>query len=83
MYDGFLKFHGLAWEKPQYKITRKLPFIPLEKELDALIASTGKTISAILQILKETGMRIGEALSLEYRRFTSESELTQPNSMIN
>jgi len=83
VYDGFLKFHGLAWEKPQCKITRKLPFIPLEKELDSLIASTGKTISAILQILKETGMRIGEALSLEYRRFTSESELTQPNSMIN
>lgn len=61
-----MRFQGLTWEKPTYKFTRKLPFIPLEKEIDALIACTGKNISALLQLLKETGMRIGEALRLKW-----------------
>jgi len=66
VYDGFLKFQGLTWEKPKYKFTRKIPFIPLENEIDALIACTGKNISTLLQLLKETGMRIGEALRLKW-----------------
>lgn len=41
-----------------------MPFIPLESELDALIASSGKKTSAILELLKETGMRSGEAWRL-------------------
>jgi len=38
----------------------------LESEIDALIACSGKKISALLQLLKETGMRIGEALRLKW-----------------
>jgi integrase len=44
-----------------------------------LIASTGKTISAILQILKETGMRIREALSLELTDIDFERNAITPN----
>jgi len=66
VYNGFAKFHGITWEKPNYKFSRKLPFIPLESEIDALIACSGKKISALLQLLKETGMRIGEALRLKW-----------------
>ncbi|MCJ7431121.1 site-specific integrase [Candidatus Bathyarchaeota archaeon] len=41
-----------------------MPFIPLESELDALIAASGKKTSTILELLKETGMRSGEAWRL-------------------
>lgn len=46
--------------------TKEIPFIPLEKEIDALIAGCGKKVAASLQLLKETGMRIGEAWRLRW-----------------
>jgi len=60
-YTLFLKVNGLTWEKPKCKVTRKIPFIPTEKELDSLIAGCGKKTAAFLQLLKETAMRSGEA----------------------
>jgi integrase len=51
---------GLTWEIPQYKRNETLPFVPTEKETDALISGTSKKVSITLQTLKETGFRIGE-----------------------
>jgi len=65
-YNRFLKMLGLKWEKPIYKPVRKLPFIPTEKEIDNLIAGCGKKTSTYLQLLKETGMRSGEANNLKW-----------------
>jgi integrase/recombinase XerD len=47
-------------------INRKLPFIPTEKELDCLIAGTGRKTSVFLQTLKETAMRSGECSRLKW-----------------
>jgi len=55
-----------AWEPPIYRTARKLPFIPLESEIDALIAMGNKRMATILQLLKESGTRIGEALRLRW-----------------
>lgn len=63
-YDLFLKMNGQTWNPPRCKVTRKLPFIPAEKEIDALISGCGKKTSVFLQLLKETGMRCGEANKL-------------------
>ena len=65
-YTAFLEMEGLTWEPPRYKQREKLPFIPLEKEIDALIAGCGKKAATTLQLLKETGMRIGEAWKLTW-----------------
>ena len=65
-YNSFAKMNGIEWDPPRYKPTAKLPFIPLESEINALIASTGKKMGCLLQLLKETGMRIGEALALKW-----------------
>ncbi|MDH5690602.1 MAG: tyrosine-type recombinase/integrase [Candidatus Bathyarchaeota archaeon] len=65
-YNCFAKMNGITWNPPKYKPTGKLPFIPLESEIDALIASTGNKMGCLLQLLKETGMRIGEALALRW-----------------
>jgi hypothetical protein len=37
----------------------------MESEIDQLIAGCGKHTSIVLQTLKETGMRIGEAVRLK------------------
>lgn len=44
----------------------KIPFIPLEEELDQLIAALTLMLSVFCQILKETGARAGEAAKLEW-----------------
>jgi integrase len=64
-YTLFLKTQGMKWDPPMCKVTRKLPFIPTERELDDLIAGCGKKTTAFLQLLKETAMRKGEASSLK------------------
>jgi len=65
-YDTFAKFMGIRWTRPKYETTRKFPLIPLEKEIDQLIYGTGKKVSVVLEIIKETAMRIGEVLRLEW-----------------
>jgi len=59
-YTAFLTFKGETWKAPKYTKIDKFPFIPTEQEIDLLIAHCGKTTSTVLQMLKETGMRIGE-----------------------
>ena len=65
-YSKFAEMHKLQWEKPKVKRVRPLPFIPLERELDDLIAAANKKTACFLQLLKETGMRAGEALRLKW-----------------
>lgn len=78
-YSSFLKMKGLTWVPPKVNIVRKLPFIPLEEELDALIAGCGPKTSTLLQLLKETGMRIGEALRLTWREVDFERRVITLN----
>jgi integrase len=65
-YKKFAAFHNISWTLPKHEVNRKLPFIPLEKKIDDLIASCGKRMATVLQLLKDTGMRIGEALDLQW-----------------
>jgi integrase len=66
-YTLFLTILGKSWEPPRcHRPTRKLPFIPMESEIDQLIAACGKKTSTFLQTLKETAMRSGEANRLEW-----------------
>jgi integrase len=65
-YSKFAETYGLAWRKPKVKRARRLPFIPLERELDDLIAASSRRTAAFLQLLKESGMRAGEALKLKW-----------------
>jgi integrase len=66
-YTKFLKFLGLTWSPPKYTITRKIPFIPTEQEIDDLIAGCPNTVATFLQLLKETAMRSGEAKRLKWK----------------
>ncbi|MDI6847764.1 MAG: tyrosine-type recombinase/integrase [Candidatus Bathyarchaeia archaeon] len=66
VYNSFVKFINLQFEPPVFKSAEKLPFIPTEKEIDQLIAGCGPKTSTFLQLLKETGMRAGEAVQLKW-----------------
>ena len=71
-YSMFLKLNKLSWEKPKCNVTRSIPFIPTEQEIDALVSASGKKLSAFLLLLKETAMRRGEAKRLEWINVDSE-----------
>jgi integrase/predicted RNA-binding Zn-ribbon protein involved in translation (DUF1610 family) len=73
-YTGFLKMHGGVWQPPKYKPVRKLPFIPTEKEIDELVAACNKKTATFLQLLKETGVRSGEAWMLKWIDFDFEGK---------
>jgi len=66
VYGGFLSWLGITWRKPKYKQQKTERWLPRDEEIDALIASSGKKVATVLTLLKETGMRIGEALRLEW-----------------
>jgi len=65
-YSTFLRMTGGSWTPPRYKRVEKLPWIPLEHEVDQLIAGCSKRVATFLQLLKETGMRPGEAWRLKW-----------------
>ena len=68
-YSLFLKMQGFTWNPPKYKNVKKLPFIPTEQEIDSLIAGSNRKTAIFLRLLKETGMRCGEAFMLKWTDF--------------
>jgi integrase len=79
-YTAFLRMQGKTWESPSYEAARKLPFIPTEQELDSLIAGCGKRTATFLQLLKETGMRCGEAVRMKWIDVDFERSIITLNS---
>lgn len=73
-YQKYAVLNNIKWLPPKYAQTRKLPFIPLEKEIDELITCVGRKMSVLLQCLKETGARIGEALRIEWNDVDTEKK---------
>ena len=65
-YSIYLKMKGGTWNPPLYKRVERLPWIPTEREIDQLIAGCSRRIGTFLQMLKETGMRPGEAWLLKW-----------------
>ncbi|MCW4046853.1 MAG: tyrosine-type recombinase/integrase [Candidatus Bathyarchaeota archaeon] len=65
-YNSFLQMQEIKWTPPIYKRIRELPFIPTETEIDQLIAGCNKRMATFLQLLKETGIRCGEACQLKW-----------------
>ncbi len=65
-YQSFTKTYSIPWTPIRVKCESKQPFIPLESEIDQLIAKCGKRTATFLQVLKDTGARCGEIKSLKW-----------------
>jgi len=74
-YTLFLKINGVTWEKPKCKTERKNPFIPRQEEINDLIAGSPQTVATLLQLLRETGARVGEALRLKWTDIDFEKQI--------
>jgi len=70
IYNRFLEMLGKTWIPPSYTTkTRKLPYIPLESDVDQLIAACRHKLGTFTQLIKETGIRPGEAWTLKWIDF--------------
>ncbi|MCJ7470201.1 site-specific integrase, partial [Candidatus Bathyarchaeota archaeon] len=78
-YNLYAKKYGITWQKPKTRFTRKIPFIPKEDELDALIAGSHRKLSTFLQLLKETATRSGEATKLSWTDLDEERRIITLN----
>jgi len=66
-YRDYLNMIGLKDVRlPHIRREEKLPFIPLEKELDAIISCARRKTSAFLMLLKDTAVRPIEAWMLKW-----------------
>jgi integrase len=65
-YRSFTKTFNIPWIPVKVRYEPRQPFIPLESELDQLIAACGKRTATFLQVLKDTGARAGEACKLKW-----------------
>jgi integrase len=84
-YATFALMMKITWDPPNYKQTQSLPFIPTETEIDQLIAGCGKKTATLLQTIKETAVRVGEAWRLKWtdidmKRNTIRVNLPEKNS---
>jgi len=68
----FYKLKRIPFEIPRYYRIDTIPFVPQESEIDQLISGCGEKTAAFLQLLKETGMRPGEAWMLRWKDFDFE-----------
>lgn len=79
-YSAYLSWQGKNWKAPKYRVTSPIPeFIPTEEEIDQLVAGCGKKIATILQVLKETGMRIGECMRLAWTSLNDKDNILTLN----
>jgi integrase len=80
-YTAFLLWQDKTWKPPKYTARSPIPeFIPTEQEIDHLIAGCGRKTAAILQTIKETGMRIGECLSLTWTALNDKADILTLNT---
>ena len=65
-YKAYTLYKKIEWQMPKITVPNKEPFLPLEEEVRQLVAGSGKKTSTLIQLLFETGVRIGEATSLKW-----------------
>jgi integrase len=63
---AYYKFLGKQWTPPKYQADSRIPFIPTEKEIDALIANAYTKYATALQTLKETACRTDELFKIQW-----------------
>jgi integrase len=79
-YKSYTKFSNIAWQPIRIRYQPKQPFIPLESELDQLIAGSGKRTATFLQVLKDTGARAGEVCKLRWTDVNRENNTISINT---
>jgi integrase/recombinase XerD len=76
VYRDWCQFNRFDYEITKYPKETKIPYVPLEKDIDILIAGfKNSKYAPMLQLLKESGFRPAEAFRLTPNDFDVEQQL--------
>ena len=78
-YYKFCKWKGIAFDYVRYRREDRLPYVPFEKDIEALTALPRK-LGIFTLTVKGTGARAGEAWNLEWLNINSEENSIIINS---
>jgi len=78
-YNRFCKQHSIKWDKPRYRRTEKIPYVPTENDIDQLIGGMSSRLGTILLFIKETGCRLGEMWTIKWDDIRPEKSLVVIN----
>jgi integrase len=65
-YANYCRWKRIPFVKPRYRRIDRLPMIPLEKDIEALIAALPKKVGIFTRTIYETGARCGEIWALKW-----------------
>jgi len=65
-YANYCQWKKISFIKPRYHRIDKLPIIPLEKDIEALISALPRKVSILTRTIYETGARCGEVWGLKW-----------------
>jgi integrase len=79
-YDKYVQLHKLQWKRPKYYQRQKLPKIPLEQDINAIITSASRKLAPAIAISKDTGLRPIEVTELTLRHLDLNKGIIYPES---
>jgi integrase len=79
-YDIYVNYHGLKWERPKYWVPQKVPKIPLEKHIEAIIGCACQKTATATAISKDTGLRPIELMRITLRDIDLEQKTINPET---
>lgn len=65
-YANYCRWKKLSFSKPRYRRQDKLPYIPLQKDIEALLGALPKKTGIFTRAIYETGARAGEIWNLKW-----------------
>jgi integrase len=78
-YTAFTKAFNISWIPIKTHYEPKQPFVPLEEEIDLLIAACGRISGTFIQIAKDSGARAGEISHLKWTDVNSKNNTISIN----
>jgi len=80
VYARYCKWKNIPFSKPRYKREDRLPYVPLELDIEALVSALPKKLSIFTRTLKETGARPGELWRVKWIDIDSQSSTLTINN---
>jgi integrase len=65
-YANYCRWKNLPFSKPRYQRQDKLPYVPLQKDIEALLSALPKKTGIFTRAIYETGARAGEVWNLKW-----------------
>ena len=82
-YLHYVRYYGLKWNKPKFRRSERLPYVPSSEQVNKLIAHSSRKYAMIYSILRDTGLRPIELHGLTLRKIDLEAGIVYPESAKN